>query len=356
MDPLTNPTISSGSIGSIGGIVGATDSKWLRWTCTTTGNYVFDTRRRGSVAKTSLAAYLLSDAPSNPIVLGDLSVLTYLTNANFSNGYGYEVGSLIAFAATANKIYYIKVTGRNGGEGKFVLSWEPYIAKKLGCTTCSGNLFESSKCIASVSILDVTVDGLYPFGSFPKVAGFYKVSYCSGFAESFAVNGCGEKFSYGGGVAKSIGVLYYGATPSKWSESGIYHEGDIVYTTGDVVGSPILTGAMFIATGTTVPYTPTNFPEDFILRGRRETPFGNPSVDGFEGEIGSYQATFPSGNYRPLTPGDPPYVPGPPLPNYALYLSYAHCSWTGGLYYEISNSRVWNPSSLIAAISACPFG
>lgn len=293
---LANPILLTGASGSVTGVyanldtegagdsddgagsdgigAGAPDmSSWYEWVCPATGYYVFDTRVTNvTVIHTSLAVYLLTGADAPP-TLADLTPVTYVASGREPVAYGYEVGALAAFGATAGATYYINVTSRFGELGQFGLEWMPFAFLTLGaCGTCTpaatglckigsaamGDLTASVDDLGGFTGSDST-DGSVSFGSL--ASGWYIAVYCGG-AFFSNVDGfwlLGDTAPYGPCLLYSLGSSAYvgvyrgtGAFP--------YSSETITFAAGNIVNGG--DGFYICTTGYTVPPGTADNPPD----------------------------------------------------------------------------------------------
>ena len=273
---MTQNPASSGSQNSYPSAA-ATNTVWWTWTCPSTGDYYFTTRD---------AAGTPTDFPSvlqvfTGSAVNALTEVSYLENEGAGFGNGFEYGALVAFTATVGTVYFIRVDGRRSKTGNIWLSWNSFVAPRLGsCGGCPID-FQSEICVATISISDVTTDGFYPFGSFPQVAGIYKVLWC-------------------GGVIPpgSHPTVYQGAI-SVWNNRTVYNIGDQVLSTNYAWNTPY-DGKVYTANGTTTLYDPLDRSDIWSFAG----------TGGFQFEISAYSPahSWTSESYYSIT------APGGSLP------------------------------------------
>ena len=180
----------SGQSGSFEGtLVGVTAdadgsgiSAWFIWMPVFPGaaEFIFDTRGSATEFKTRLSVYYPA-VSSSPQLFTDLTEDVYIPRTDFRNGYGYEIGSLIGFAAYT-RTYYIRVQSRDGSVGRFSLRWKPYIAAMLGgCghTSIDMHRIQGARCVGTVTYSQITgTPALQAFGTFDKPAGKYRIERC----------------------------------------------------------------------------------------------------------------------------------------------------------------------------------
>lgn len=187
---ITTPTaisgLSGGQLGTLVGVPANTDGTgicvFFTWTPSAADSYFFSTRGDPTNFLTLIAVYTISGTPHTPVVIGDLTLVSYLPAAgNLPKGYGYEDGAFVGFAATAGTQYYIKVGSRTGLTGPFNLSWGRFFSETLGaCGAC--NSTTDGVCTAGTITEPMTNSAVaYAVTSFgTPPAGFYVVKYCNG--------------------------------------------------------------------------------------------------------------------------------------------------------------------------------
>lgn len=251
MSTLASPTNISGATGTAGGATG----DWLAWTCPATGYYRFDTRTNPGF-RSSLNGYLLSATPHSPVIMADLTLLTYVASGNEPANYGYEWGALIAFSATSGDTYYFNVTSRDGSSGAFTLTWTGFSFVTLGpCGQCTpestGLCFVKSAGISAIAG-DIPYSSYkYVFGSYAAWtegtadfgtvgSGYYYLLYCGGAMQSSALyewciglgGGAGGAVLFGSAATNYVGVFWDGETFGSPSSGASYSAGNVVNFAG----------------------------------------------------------------------------------------------------------------------------
>jgi len=125
------------------------------------------------------------------ISAANITESNYIASANWTgSAYGYQNGSLIAFAPSNQGVtYYIRVDsipqqGRtfdtSSHQGDFVLSWGDFGGQRLGeCSGCPPQFGLGYQCVGSVELSSsLTAPQTMSFGTFPR--GVYKIVYCGG--------------------------------------------------------------------------------------------------------------------------------------------------------------------------------
>lgn len=177
---------------------------WWKWKCPVTDNYFFRTHGSNFTRATDFKSKIQVFTANTPLapVVNNLTEVAVLYDQRLGNGNGFEYGATVAFAATLNTFYWVRVDTRDGSDGLISLNWDSYKTPILGnCTSCATfdasiedacwkivyKVNDDSRMPFSYFVGETHVFGLTnatlgkaSFGFFSRMPGMMTIKYCGG--------------------------------------------------------------------------------------------------------------------------------------------------------------------------------